>query len=246
MAEDGFKANKQIKFLGGEDWFKLGDRDLGTQLRRTERIKNGEKLSDITRDFCFKWGVKASILPMSDDFIQTKVETKDKRLLDFQEYFVHQKCQPEVSGFLFSGIEKAEPSPGMMEAIQACEFVVVCPSNPWVSIDPILSVKHVREALTDKCVIAVSPLIGGKAIKGPLSKMYRELDIQPTSIAISKHYSDMVRGMVIDKLDIQEKDEIEAFGIITKITDILMKDVSDRKRLAIEVLDFGRSLLPIL
>jgi len=246
MADDGFKANKQIKLLGGEDWFKLGDRDLGTQLIRTERIKNGEKLSDITRDFCSKWGVKASILPMSDNFIQTKVETKDKRLLDFQEYFVHQKCQPEVSGFLFSGIEKAEPSPGMIEAIQTCEFVIICPSNPWVSIDPILSVKHVREALADKCVIAVSPLIGGNAIKGPLSKMYRELEIQPTSITITKHYSEIIRGMVIDKLDIQERDEIEAFGIITKITDILMKDISDRKRLAVEVLDFGSSLLPIL
>ncbi len=140
--------SNSYRLLGGEDWFKLGDRDMGTQLIRTERLKNGEKLSDITRDFCSKWGVTAAILPMSDQLIQTRVETKDKRVLDFQEYFVHQKCVPEVSGFRFDGIEEAEPVPGALDAIHDCEFVVICPSNPWVSIDPILSVKHIREALT--------------------------------------------------------------------------------------------------
>lgn len=243
LTGDSFNALRHIEKLGGEDWFKLGDGDIGNQLVRTLRLKTGEKLSSICRDFCIKWGVAASILPMSDDQVRTKVIIRDGNQLDFQEYFVHQNCKPEVKSFIFSGSEQAKPTSGMIEAINGCDLVIICPSNPWVSIDPILSIQPVRETLIRKCTVAISPLIGGKAVKGPLAKMYHELDIEPSCKAIAQHYRGVINGLIIDNSDMQEKEEIEAFGIITKTTNVLMKNINNEKRLAIETLEFGKSLL---
>jgi LPPG:FO 2-phospho-L-lactate transferase len=242
LADDTFLVMEHLKLLGCDAWFGLGDRDLGTHLARTHYLKSGQLLSEITRDFCKHWEIKAAILPMTDGAVRTKVLTKQDQLLDFQEYFVHQKCKPEVKGFRFDGIENAVPTQDSVKAIKESDLVIICPSNPWVSIDPILSIMPIRKALMDKRVVAVSPLIGGKAIKGPLSKMYMELGIKPSCLAIAEHYRELVHGILIDHIDSHEKESIEAFGIIALTTDILMRDANDRKRLAEETLKFGKSL----
>jgi LPPG:FO 2-phospho-L-lactate transferase len=243
IKEDTHQALKQIHDLNGEDWFSIGDRDIGTHLVRTTKLKQGAKLSEITRQFCLIWGIKSRVIPMSDESVQTKVQIDSGKWLDFQEYFVREKCQPKVKSFKFSGIEKAQPAPGVIKAITTADLVIICPSNPWVSIDPILSINGIRRAISGKVVVAVSPLIGGQAVKGPLVKMYQELGIDPSCKAIAQHYQGILKGLVIDRSDSMETEAIEAFGIITETKDILMRTKADRKRLAEEVLKFGKTLI---
>lgn len=242
IREDTHQVLDRIRDLGGEAWFSLGDRDIATHLIRTQAIDQGGQLNEITRQLCLRMGIEAQILPMTNEPVHTKVQIKGGRWLDFQEYFVHLDCQPEVISFRFEGQEIANPAPGVMAALEQADLVVICPSNPWVSIDPILGIKQIRPVLADKWVVAVSPLIGGKAVKGPLMKMYNELGIEPSCLAIADHYRDFLDGLVIDTIDEKETASLKAFGIITKITDILMKDAGDRKRLAEEVLEFGKIL----
>lgn len=227
-----------IEKLGGQTWFRLGDRDLGTHLVRTSRLKRGEKLSSITQDFCRAWGVEHRVLPMTDDPVYTMVDTKEQGELPFQEYFVHQRCEPTVRGFRFNGVEKARPAPGVLEAISQADAVVVCPSNPWVSIDPILAVAGIRSACEAKPVVAVSPIIGGKALKGPAAKMYRELGIQPSAEAVARHYRNLLDGFVFDQIDFTMKNKIEKMGMSTLSVDTIMKDTVGQRRLAKDVLDF--------
>jgi LPPG:FO 2-phospho-L-lactate transferase len=233
--------------LGGPAWFRLGDRDLGTHLERTRRLKEGQALSQITRDFCNAWGVQQVILPMSDQPVRTIVETEEGELA-FQEYFVHRRCEPRVTGFRFEGVEKAEPAPGAREAIQSADAIIICPSNPWVSIDPILRVilptsmgegpgaalslsKRVR-------AIAISPIIGGQTVKGPAAKMYRELGIEPSALAVARHFCDFISGFVIDTFDRQLEGEIRKLDMHTLVTNTLMKSHDDRKQLAMAVIAF--------
>jgi LPPG:FO 2-phospho-L-lactate transferase len=243
IKDDTHQALDQIRNLGGDDWFSLGDRDIGTHLTRTQALTNGISLSEITKQFCLNMGITAHVIPMADEPVHTKVQIEGGTWLDFQEYFVHQKCQPKVTAFKFNGIERARPAPGVLKAIKEADLMVICPSNPWVSIDPILAVHQIRLAVSDKCMVAVSPLIGGQAIKGPLAKMYTELGMTPSCLTIASHYQDLLTGFVIDQADHAETGPIEAFGIITKITDILMKNTKDRKRLADEILVFGKTLI---
>jgi LPPG:FO 2-phospho-L-lactate transferase len=219
--------------LGGPRWFNLGDQDLGTHLERSRRLREGQTLSQITKDFCNAWGIKPSVLPMSDQPVRTIVETEEGEL-PFQEYFVHRRCEPRVKGFRFEGVESAEPAPGAREAIQSSDAVMICPSNPWVSIDPILRVVKRME----KPVVAVSPIIGGETIKGPAAKMYRELGIIPSALAVANHYCDLVTGFVLDEIDRQLEGEIRGLNMRTLVTNTLMKSHDDRKRLAIDILNF--------
>ena len=242
IREDTHQVLEGIQKLGGEAWFSLGDRDIATHLVRTQALKQNVKLSEITSQICLRMGITAKVLPMSDEPVHTKVQIKGGRWLDFQEYFVHQGCQPEVAGFRFEGQAEARPAPGVMAALKNADLVVICPSNPWVSIDPILGIKSIKHALKNQCVVAVSPLIGGKAVKGPLNKMFTELGIKPSSLAVGEHYRDFLKGILIDTIDREEAAALEAFGIITKTTDILMKNTGDRKRLAEEILEFGKIL----
>jgi LPPG:FO 2-phospho-L-lactate transferase len=246
IKDDSFNALERIKGLGGEDWFAIGDRDIGTHLYRTSELNKGIALSEVTRHLCNTMGITAHVIPMTNETVQTKVRDKQGNWLDFQEYFVHRFCEPKVKEFNFAGSENAQPAPGVLDALEEAELVVICPSNPWVSIDPILSIHKIKNAIAKKCVLAVSPLIGGKAVKGPLAKMFGELGIKPSSLAIAEHYQDILKGLVIDQSDSHETGSIEAFGIITKTTDIFMKDAGDRKRLAFEVLEFGEALLTLL
>ena len=219
--------------LGGPGWFNLGDRDLGTHLERTRRLKEGQTLTQITRDFCKAWGVENVVLPMSDQPVRTIVETEAGDL-PFQEYFVHRRCEPRVKGFRFDGVAAAEPAPGAREAIQSAEAVILCPSNPWVSIDPILQVLKRIE----KPVIAVSPIISGQAVKGPAAKMFLELGIEPSAMAVANHYCGLATGFVLDVLDLQLEENIRSLNMRTLVTNTLMKSLDNRKQLASDILDF--------
>ena len=224
--------------LGGPDWFNLGDQDLGTHLERTRRLKAGQTLTQITNDFCKAWGVEHTILPMSNQPLRTIVETEEGDLA-FQEYFVHRRCEPRVRGFRFDGVESAEPAPGAQEALQTAEAVIICPSNPWVSIDPIF---QVIKQIT-KPVVAVSPIIGGQTVKGPAAKMFLELGIEPSALAVADHYCDLVTGFVLDTLDKQLQGYIRSLNMRTLVTNTLMKSLDNRKQLASDVLDFiGKNL----
>ena len=224
--------------LGGPGWFNLGDQDLGTHLERTRRLKDGQFLSQITKDFCRAWGIEHEVLPMSDQPVRTIVETEAGDLA-FQEYFVHRRCEPRVKGFRFERVEAAEPAPGAREAVQSADAIIICPSNPWVSIDPILRVLKRIE----KPVVAVSPIIGGETVKGPAAKMYRELGIEPSALAVAKHYCDLISGFVFDELDKQLEGEIRSLNMRTHVTNTLMKSHDNRKQLAMDILSFlGRDL----
>ncbi len=230
-------AFENLARLGGPDWFRLGDQDLATHLERTRRLDSGRALSQITRDFCRAWGIAHTILPMTDQTVATIVNTEEGEL-GFQEYFVKRACEPRVKGFRFAGVESSEPAPGVIEAIQAAQAIVICPSNPWVSIDPILAVPGLRAALGSKIITAVSPIIGGKTIKGPAAKMYRELGIQPTALAVAKHYQSLLRAFVLDDIDSALAGEAERLGLAALVTDTHMQTVADRARLAQDVLHF--------
>jgi LPPG:FO 2-phospho-L-lactate transferase len=225
--------------LGGPSWFRLGDQDLGTHLERTRGLKEGQTLSQITNDFCKAWGIQHAVLPMSDQPVRTIVETEEGDLA-FQEYFVHRRCEPRVKGFRFEGVYIAEPAPGAREAIQSADAVIICPSNPWVSINPILQVLSPRplgEGLGVRA-IAISPIIGGQTVKGPAAKMYRELGIEPSALAVARHYCDFITGFVLDTVDKQLEGEIRGLNMRTLVTNTLMNSHDNRKQLAARVLDF--------
>jgi LPPG:FO 2-phospho-L-lactate transferase len=223
-----------IEKLGGPNWFRLGDMDFATHLERTRRLKGGKLLSQVTREFCEAWGIKQTVLPMSDSPVRTIVDT-DEGELAFQEYFVHRHCEPRVKGFRFDGVEIAQPANGACEAIESAEAIIICPSNPWVSIDPILRVfKEIN-----KPVVAVSPIIGGKTVKGPAAKMYAELGIEPSALAVAEHYRNLLTGFVLDSKDVQLSDKFRGKILVT---DTLMNSPADRARLAMDVLHFIGSL----
>ena len=219
--------------LGGPDWFRLGDQDLGTHLERTRRLKAGASLSKITQDFCKAWGIEHTVLPMTDQPVRTIVETEEGDLA-FQEYFVHRRCEPSVKGFRFEGADKAATASGACEAIVAADAVILCPSNPWVSIDPILRVLPKIE----KPVYAVSPILGGETVKGPAAKMYRELGIEPSALAVANHYRGLATGFVLDTIDSQLNESVRGSNMRTLVTNTLMKSHVNRRQLANEVLKF--------
>jgi LPPG:FO 2-phospho-L-lactate transferase len=242
LSGESWHALESIEKLGGPTWFALGDHDLGTHLERTRRLNSGDSLSAITRKFCQKWGVKPAVLPMTDDPVATRVQAATGEMLPFQEYFVHQRCEPEVRGFKFEGIETCRPAPGVLDAMTQADLVILCPSNPWVSIGPILAVPGMKEAVRKHLTIAVSPIIGGKAVKGPAAKMYAELGITPSAKAVASQYREFLAGFVLDEVDRDQVDEVSGWGIILHVANILMSTTGDRRRLAIDVLKFGEAL----
>lgn len=234
-----WEAFSNLEKLGGPIWFHLGDQDLATHLERTRRLKEGQTLSQITRDFCRAWGIRQTVLPMSDQPVRTTVQT-DEGELEFQEYFVHRSCEPRVKGFRFDGVDEAKPAPGAREAIRSADGIVICPSNPWVSIGPILEVisSGDKNWIEGKKIAAVSPIIGGQAVKGPAAKMYRELGIQSSALAVAEQYRGLTNGFVFDKIDAQLESKIRSYNMHTFVTNTLMKSDEDRRQLAEDVLDF--------
>jgi LPPG:FO 2-phospho-L-lactate transferase len=236
--DESWNTIANIEKLGGPNWFRLGDQDIATHLERTRRLKEGQPLSQITKDFCKAWGIKHTVLPMSDSPVRTIVDT-DEGELAFQEYFVHRRCEPRVKGFRFDGVDSAESVVGASEAIESADAIVICPSNPWVSIDPILKVIPIKDWSKNAKVVAVSPIIGGQAVKGPAAKMYREFGIEPSALAVAKHYEGLLSGFVLDTVDAELSPKI---GVKTLITDTLMNHLTDRTRLTTDVLHFIGSL----
>ncbi len=241
-----WQALETLSVLGGPTWFRLGDQDLGLHLERTRRRRAGQPLSQITAHFCRALGVAVRVLPMSDDSVPTWVYTTEGEL-PFQEYFVRRQCHPQVTGFRFAGVEHSAPAPGVLEALAQADLVVICPSNPWVSVAPILAVPGVCDAVVQKPVVAVSPIIGGQAVKGPAAKMYTELGIQPSALAVAGHYwqqdTRLLTGFVMDIQDTDQVDQVRALGVQALATDTLMKTLQDRERLAKEVIAFAQNLL---
>ncbi len=237
-ADETWHFMENLERLGGPTWFRLGDKDLATHLERTRLLKAGQPLSEVTAQFCAAWGVGPTVLPMSDHAVRTMVLT-DESELAFQEYFVAQRCEPQVSGFRFEGVETALPAPGVLEAIREAEAIILCPSNPWVSIDPILNVPGMLTAVKGKIIVAVSPIIDGKAVKGPAAKMYAELGIAPSAKAVAEHYGDLLAGFVFDTID---RELAKDLGMKTLITDTIMTRKEDRIRLGKEVLSFIKGL----
>ncbi len=241
-AGETWNVMDEISRLGGPGWFRLGDRDLAIHLERTRRLKVGEPISHIVRELALKWGIRAHILPMTDDRVATIVHTKNAGDLPFQDYFVRLSCGPSVTGFDFEGIDSAHPAPGVLEAIETADAVIICPSNPWVSIGPILNLPGVQERLADQIVIGVSPIIGGKALKGPAAKMYAELGITPSAYSVAQQYQPFLTGFVIDDIDVDQADAIRQSGIIPLVINTIMHTPEDRNRLAHEVLDFTHDI----
>jgi LPPG:FO 2-phospho-L-lactate transferase len=236
-ADETWNALDSLEKLGAPVWFRIGDKDLATHIQRTRGLLNGIKLSQITSDFCRVWGILPIVLPMTDEAVKTWVDTEQGEI-QFQEYFVHQRCQPQVKGFRFEGIAVSNPAPGVLEAIDRSDAIIICPSNPWVSIDPILSVPKIKSAINGHKVVAVSPIIGGQTVKGPAAKMFSELGIKPSALAVAEHYGSLLSGFVLDYLDSDLIETIRDLGIRPYVTDTLMRTDQDRMKLATEVLDF--------
>lgn len=239
LADESWQAMGALERLGGENWFQLGDQDLATHILRSQRLRNGTSLTAVTESLCTPLGIECRLLPMTDDPVATRVDT-DEGELAFQEYFVKRQCEPAVKGFEFAGIEQATANSAWLEAMR-CEYLqalIICPSNPYVSVDPMLNLPGVREAIAGlSCpVVAVSPIIAGAAIKGPAAKMMRELGCPSSALAVAEHYKGLVTDFVIDKADRQLVQDIEALGMRVHCCDSLMRNAEDRRRLAAEVL----------
>jgi LPPG:FO 2-phospho-L-lactate transferase len=219
-----------LERLGGPTWFRLGDRDLATNVERTRRLRAGETLSGITRDLCARLGVRHTVVPMSDDPVRTIVHT-DRGALEFQHYFVRDRCEPRVRRLEYRGAESARPSAALREALGRGAGVIFCPSNPYLSIAPILAVPGVREAIGGRA-LAVSPIIAGRAVKGPAAKIMQELGIAPSALEVARYYRGIVRALMIDRADAALAAPIEALGIRAVEEDTLMTDETGRARLA--------------
>ena len=243
LASESWAFMQALEALGGETWFQLGDGDLATHVERTRRLRAGESLTEVTSDFCRCLGIVSRIVPVSDDAVRTIVETPDGDLA-FQHYFVRERCQPTVSGFRFQGADAAQPNPLFWEVLRnpSLQAVVVCPSNPFLSIDPILAVRGVREALRtcSAPVIAVSPLVGGDAVKGPTAKNLRELGHPVSATTVANYYRDFLDGFVVDTRDKATVPEIEKLGLSVEVTDTLMTDLASKAALAKTVLAFAQ------
>lgn len=232
LAQETFAAIGMVKRFGGPDWFALGDRDLATHLLRTEALRAGDSLSTITARLCKALGIEQVVLPMSDAPVRTMIETVEEGTLPFQHWFVRRRAEPRVRAVRFDGARTAAPQ--VVDAIDRCAFVVIGPSNPYVSIDPILALDGVRQALARKAVFAVSPIVGGAAIKGPLATMIADLTGEDASAgAVARHYRGLLRGMIVERGDEGTVESVPVLG-----TSTVMRSREDRLRLAREVLAF--------
>ena len=232
-----------LQGLGGESWFQLGDGDLAVHVERSWRLARGATLSDVTAHLCKALGITARILPMTDDPVQTRVLTPEG-WLDFQDYFVRRQCQPTVREFMFSGAATARAQPDALAALQRADLraIVICPSNPFVSVEPILAVRGIRAAIQQSKapVLAVTPIIGGKAIKGPAAKMLTELGLDVSAAGVARRYVDLIDAFVVDQSD-PAPDPLPGVTFVSAAT--LMSSVDDRLWLARAVLRAADTLV---
>ena len=241
-ADETWTFMAALEALGGETWFRLGDGDLALHVERSRRLGAGESLSGVCAAFARRFGLDARVLPMTDDPLRTVVHTPDGPL-PFQHYFVRERCQPAVTGVTFAGAEAARANPEILRALAdpALGAVVICPSNPYLSVDPILAVPGMRIAL-GACpapVVAVSPVVGGRAIKGPTAKIMAELGVPVTNAAIAAHYEGLIDGLVLDRADQAEAAEL---AVPALVTETVMTNLEDRIALAAATLGFAAEL----
>jgi len=242
--DESWNFMKSLAELGGEIWFALGDRDLAVNVERTHRLRQGQTLSQVTAAFCEALGVEHSILPMTDDPVSTRVLTTGGEM-SFQDYFVRERCEPAVTGFRFDGADRARLNPRIASCLDSPELagVILCPSNPFVSLDPILALPGMLERL-QACpapVVAVSPVVGGSAIKGPTVKMMTELSVPNSATWVAEHYHSFLDGFILDRTDAGLVADIELLGMRTRVTNTIMVTLEDRIELARECLDLLNS-----
>jgi LPPG:FO 2-phospho-L-lactate transferase len=231
LAGDTFEALAALERVGGPVWFRLGDRDLATHLQRTALLSQGLRLTEVTVRISTALGVAPRVLPMTDDAVATKVLTPEGEL-DFQDYFVRRQCEPAVNGVRFDGIEAARPSPEAAAALADADGIVIAPSNPFVSVEPILALPGVREAVASKPAVAVSPIVGGEAIKGPAAKMLRELGQDVSAAGVARRYAGLAGGYVMDRQDTSLAGEVSALGFETVLAQTIMRSDDERESLA--------------
>jgi len=247
MRGESWQFMDMLARLGGEDWFNLGDRDLATHMERTQRLRAGETLTQTTAALIRALGITHNIAPMSDDPVGTVIDTADGAL-PFQHWFVRLRCEPAVTAIRFDGAATARPSPPVAATLasEALDAIVLCPSNPFVSIDPIAAIAAIGTALTARTVplVAVSPIIGGAAVKGPAAKMMADRGLPVSPLGIARYYGERIDGLVIDREDAALAKEIEREGIKVMVTQTLMKNAADESELADHTLAFARNLRP--
>jgi LPPG:FO 2-phospho-L-lactate transferase len=242
LAGETWNFMDSLEKLGGPTWFRLGDRDLAIHVERTQKISGGRRLSDVTAYLCEQLHIRHRITPMTDEYVHTIVHTPEGEL-EFQDYFVRRQCEPRVLRVEFQGSQHASPSPAFSAALMSDDLaaIVICPSNPLLSIEPILAIKGVRSRIQKHHtpVIAVSPIVDGQAIKGPAAKIFRELGLEPSALGIAQYYADLVNGLVIDEIDASFKSQIEALGLRVAVTNTVMKTGADQAHLAKELMAFA-------
>ncbi len=237
VADESFTTLDTMALLGEDTWFLLGDRDLATHIVRTDRLRGGATLSQVTAQLCAALGVRSKVLPMSDDRVATLLETATGTI-SFQEYFVRRQHRDEVHGITFDGIQSARPAPGVLAALADADVVVLGPSNPFVSIGPILAVPGVRDALeqTSARRVGVSPIVGGEALKGPAAAMLAALGHEVSALGVARLYAGLLDVFVIDERDAHLASEIERLGMDVVAVQTIMHSEEDRERLAEEIL----------
>jgi LPPG:FO 2-phospho-L-lactate transferase len=233
LKDETWHTFETLERIGSEPWFRIGDRDLATHLTRTTLLREGKTLTEATARVTQGWGVQARLLPVTDDYLRTLIET-DEGTLRFQEYFVKHRWQPAVRAIHFAGVATARATPQVLKVIEGASAIILCPSNPLISIGPLLAVAPLREALQQARapIVAVSPLVGGQAIKGPAAKIFAELGEEPSALAVAHRYADFLDGFLLDQQDAHETPAIEALGLQVALADTLMHDAPSRLRVA--------------
>lgn len=243
-AGETYATMEAIGNIGGEDWFTLGDRDIATHLRRTEWLRQNISLTEVTERLRRSFGVPSAILPMTDSPVNTLVHT-DEGDLPFQHYFVRCRCEPVVIDLTFVGAENARPTQAALEAIDEADIIILCPSNPYLSIDPIMSVRDLQKAVRNakKPKVAVSPIVGGQAVKGPAAKMMAEMGKDISPLTIAEHYGDLINGFVLDEQDRnQQKSIAKSVKVELMVTDTVMNSIEIKRNVAKAVIDFAQKL----
>ncbi len=245
LADESWAALDALARLGEPTWFQLGDRDLATHLARSHQLKSGSTLSAVTAKLCASLGIAHPILPMTDDTVRSFIDTASG-MLSFQEYFVAQRCAPETRGIQLQGIESARPQIGFQQLLRSPDLgaIVIGPSNPFVSIDPIIKLAGIAQQMRTSVapVVAVSPIIDGDAVKGPAAKMMAELGMPVTAASVAAYYGDLLDGFVIDQKDAAHAQPLRDTGLAVLVVPTMMQTLEDRRTLARQVVDFSLSL----
>jgi LPPG:FO 2-phospho-L-lactate transferase len=230
---DSFRCLEALGRLGADTWFQLGDRDLATHLYRTQRLRQGATLAEVASEIAAALGVRSAILPMSNERVRTRICTSSGEL-EFQTYFVKRRARDRVAGVRFDGAERARPAPGVLEAIAQAEAIILCPSNPFISIGPIVAIPGIREALESRRerVAAISPIVGGKALKGPAAHMMKSMRLGAGAPEVAKLYADFAGVFVLDEVDRKQAATVEAIGVRPVVTNTIMRGLRERKGLA--------------